>query len=434
MTKRRFFAAANTEDGFVSLFETVFPARELDRLYLLKGGPGTGKSTLLRALGEAAEKRGIPAEYYYCSSDPSSLDGVKFPTVGAAVVDATLPHAVEPRLPGVCEKIVDLSEAFRLSELREHRAEAIALATEKTLYYESAYRFLHAAGILSRELDALLAPAWLGEKADAAIRRMLRGYGIVPSERTKGKNAPTVSCRNKENIVKSCRKAEGGADRGNKKDEDSRFLSPKPSASISPETMPRISPERSEDFNASEASDFIVSEANPYEGGVRYTDAIGTSGAVHLDTWEREAEHVVSVTDRYGTGRAFLARMADLCDWAGIPVWRAPDVVRRDRVIALYFPGVRVLFSVLAEGEKTVNVRRFLDDSVLISARIRGNFVERCRKEMLDGALSSLADVGKCHAALEAVYGAHVDFAAVDAIRDKLTAELFGEKTEKFSK
>ena len=59
MTQRkRFFAASNSERGFVSYFPENFRGRRTDRCYIIKGGPGTGKSRLLSELGEAAEKVG----------------------------------------------------------------------------------------------------------------------------------------------------------------------------------------------------------------------------------------------------------------------------------------------------------------------------------------------------------------------------------------
>ena len=44
----KYFAAANTESGFFSLFDEVFSPEHLRRIYILKGGPGTGKSTHTR--------------------------------------------------------------------------------------------------------------------------------------------------------------------------------------------------------------------------------------------------------------------------------------------------------------------------------------------------------------------------------------------------
>jgi Mrp family chromosome partitioning ATPase len=52
---KKFFAAANTEMGFRSLFDEIFAPEKFRRIYILKGGPGTGKSTLMRNLGAVAE-------------------------------------------------------------------------------------------------------------------------------------------------------------------------------------------------------------------------------------------------------------------------------------------------------------------------------------------------------------------------------------------
>jgi len=45
-----YFAAANGYDGFVSYFEKVFDAKDYTRLFILKGGPGTGKSSIMTHL------------------------------------------------------------------------------------------------------------------------------------------------------------------------------------------------------------------------------------------------------------------------------------------------------------------------------------------------------------------------------------------------
>lgn len=39
----RYFAAANSGEGFYSFFGEVFDRKQLDKIYLLRGGPGTGK-------------------------------------------------------------------------------------------------------------------------------------------------------------------------------------------------------------------------------------------------------------------------------------------------------------------------------------------------------------------------------------------------------
>ena len=39
----KYFAAANSGEGFYSLFDSVFDRKTLEKIYLLRGGAGTGK-------------------------------------------------------------------------------------------------------------------------------------------------------------------------------------------------------------------------------------------------------------------------------------------------------------------------------------------------------------------------------------------------------
>ena len=69
-----FFAGANTEKGFVSIFDRVLAGA--DRLYIIKGTSGCGKSTFMKTIASEAEERGLAAHRVYCSGDPDSLDAV----------------------------------------------------------------------------------------------------------------------------------------------------------------------------------------------------------------------------------------------------------------------------------------------------------------------------------------------------------------------
>ena len=81
-----YFPGGNTAGGFCSHFGDILPAPMQRRMFYLKGGPGVGKSTLMRRVGEAAEKAGLEVEYFHCSSDPDSLDAVCLPQKGAAKI------------------------------------------------------------------------------------------------------------------------------------------------------------------------------------------------------------------------------------------------------------------------------------------------------------------------------------------------------------
>lgn len=80
--------------------------KRLQRRFLIKGLPGTGKSTLMRALGEEGEKRGFDVLYGWCGLDPEGVDLVLFPELSICLFDATKPHNYEVERRG--DELVDL--------------------------------------------------------------------------------------------------------------------------------------------------------------------------------------------------------------------------------------------------------------------------------------------------------------------------------------
>ena len=190
----KYFAAANTESGFFSLFDEVFSPERLRRLYILKGGPGTGKSTLMGNIGFVAESMGYDVEYIACSADPHSLDGVLIPALSVAVLDGTAPHVTEPVYPGVSERIINAEEAFDYKFLEKKREEIMFLLHSKKEAYRTAYRFLAAAGILEREREALIASAFLREKAEAAVKRLLASFHNIRKGAQKQRYISAISC------------------------------------------------------------------------------------------------------------------------------------------------------------------------------------------------------------------------------------------------
>ncbi len=176
--KRAFFAAANTEEGFRNLFGSVFSPHSLKKIFIIKGGPGTGKSTLMKHIAAKAEEKGYEAELYYCSSDTQSLDGVIIPALSCAVLDGTAPHATDPKYPAAAETVVSLYDAFNMTGLRARRDEIIATAAENSEYYRAAYRFLSAAGKVSRETEEWALSAYDFAKAAAAQKRLIRAVTL----------------------------------------------------------------------------------------------------------------------------------------------------------------------------------------------------------------------------------------------------------------
>ena len=65
--RKRFLGAA-TPDGAVDFIPEL--TRDMNKRYLMKGRPGTGKSTMLKKLAEAVLDRGIGVELYHCGFAP----------------------------------------------------------------------------------------------------------------------------------------------------------------------------------------------------------------------------------------------------------------------------------------------------------------------------------------------------------------------------
>lgn len=171
--EKSYFAAANTERGFVSLFTEIFDVKSLSHFYIIKGGPGTGKSTFMRKIVMEAKARGFDTELYYCSADTRSLDGIKIPALGVAIADGTSPHTLDPRFPGACDSIIDLGAFFDKQKLKYDRAEIISLTELCSSYYLSAKRFLTAWAEVERAKLDICAKAFDREKAKKAAFRLV---------------------------------------------------------------------------------------------------------------------------------------------------------------------------------------------------------------------------------------------------------------------
>ena len=143
--RHAYFAAMNGRAGFTSFFEEIFFCEGIKKRYVIKGGPGTGKSSFMKRAALRAESGGARVEYYYCSSDTSSLDGIVIDS-RIALLDGTSPHCYDTVLPGARDEIVNLGEFWRAEGLESRAQELFELSERKKRAYASAYGFLRASG------------------------------------------------------------------------------------------------------------------------------------------------------------------------------------------------------------------------------------------------------------------------------------------------
>lgn len=134
---KHYFACSNSSKGFQNLFASNI--NSLDKLYILKGGPGTGKSSLMKKVGTYFESKDLDIEYIHCSSDPDSLDGVIIRNLSIGIVDGTAPHVIEPKAPGAIEEYINLGAAWNIPMLTHHKKEILYLQAEISKCYPQAY-------------------------------------------------------------------------------------------------------------------------------------------------------------------------------------------------------------------------------------------------------------------------------------------------------
>ena len=155
VTKLSFFAAANGYSGFRSYFDEVFDPLWYTSLYILKGGPGTGKSSFMKRLLSDLELLVEECEAIYCSSDCASLDGViiKKGDRCVGVIDGTSPHSRDPIFPGAIDKIINLGDNWDEKMLSDNIDAITSLGREKSDSYKLAYEYLSIAGTITKKVD-----------------------------------------------------------------------------------------------------------------------------------------------------------------------------------------------------------------------------------------------------------------------------------------
>lgn len=138
-----YYAGGNTGKGFVHFFESNF--QNLDRLFILKGGPGTGKSTLMKRIGKKWQNEGYAVEWIHCSADVGSVDAVIIPQIRAGIVDGTSPHIIEPALPGIVDDYVNLGLAWDRQKLMPFKEKVQQVNGQLKQTYRQAYQYLQKA-------------------------------------------------------------------------------------------------------------------------------------------------------------------------------------------------------------------------------------------------------------------------------------------------
>ena len=103
-TNKKYFLAANSGVGFISLFDSCYSAKDGWRVYIIKGGPGTGKSSFMKYMIKTAEEKKVDeekikdldAQVYYAAVYQDENDDVRLTSsraLGVLAVRDTIEEA-----------------------------------------------------------------------------------------------------------------------------------------------------------------------------------------------------------------------------------------------------------------------------------------------------------------------------------------------------
>lgn len=140
-----YFPGGNTSRGFYSFYRYILGQEEARRIICIKGGPGTGKSSLMKKLAAFFNEKGYDIEFHHCSSDNNSLDGVVIKGLNVAILDGTSPHVVDPVNPGAVDEILNMGDYWNEGGFKKVRKNIIDTNKEVGKTFRRAYRFIGAA-------------------------------------------------------------------------------------------------------------------------------------------------------------------------------------------------------------------------------------------------------------------------------------------------
>ncbi len=147
------FPGGNTYKGFYSFYDYIIQNDEANRIFCIKGGPGVGKSSFMKAIAREFVELGYDVELHHCSSDNDSLDGVVIKQARVALLDGTAPHIVDPKNPGAVDEILNFGHFWNEAGFEIERDTIINLNKDIKGFFNSSYHYLMSAKEMQDDIE-----------------------------------------------------------------------------------------------------------------------------------------------------------------------------------------------------------------------------------------------------------------------------------------
>ncbi len=181
---RHFFAGGNTARGFQHFYQSV--QQGLDRVFVLTGGPGTGKSYLIQSIGDEMAARGYRLEWIHSPLHKSSLDGVLIPELNIGILDGAAPYQVAPIANGIIERFYPTEHVWQVEKLMRNKDKIISLNASVAQAKQQAYDTFAQALSIHDEWEKIYIANMSYEQANRVTQEVI---GLFFGEKTQRKTA-----------------------------------------------------------------------------------------------------------------------------------------------------------------------------------------------------------------------------------------------------
>lgn len=163
-----------TPKGAENTVESI--TKNLTTRLMIKGKPGTGKSSLMKGLANEANERGLDVQIVWCGLDAGSVDMVIIPELNFCIFDSTEPHVFDPQDGRMGDAIFDMGQHCALTEEAEAKIEEIRGSYKSALKDAMGYaaRYAEAEQTIRGLIDRCVSTARWREKTAPLFERLAK--------------------------------------------------------------------------------------------------------------------------------------------------------------------------------------------------------------------------------------------------------------------
>ena len=173
--ERHLFATAFTPNGIITFVDSILEGYK--NVYVLNGGPGTGKTDVLEYLSKEALKRGLSVQLFHDPLIPERLEHIFIPELSTAIITSN--EINQKKFEGNQIYMDNLLNSYTINKNKEE----INFDTE--LFYEllnKGLKLIASAKILHDQMETYYVPNMNFDKINEVTRKLIEKLEVYEKE------------------------------------------------------------------------------------------------------------------------------------------------------------------------------------------------------------------------------------------------------------